>query len=293
MMLCLAGCGIKNAPESQEAGKEPRAAVTLTHGVYGRIEQTVTFQATTMYLSKSQVAAPVSGFVAEAYARIGTRVKAGQDLYRLESKERCAVGGDGDDGVIFIKSSCDGVVLDAPQLVGNYVPEGTALCEIAETESLVFGIYVPYEQRSLVRTGGKCTLELPDGTRLSATVSLPLATVESDSQSECMIASADAGFLPEGLNVKALFVTGGSVAGQGLIFPKSAVQSDESLTEYWVMRLAEDSTAVKVPVKLVASDSANAEVLSDGLSPLDNVILTGGYGLEEGAKVVVKEDDYE
>ena len=34
-----------------------------------------------------------------------------------------------------------------------------------------------------------------------------------------------------------------------MILPQNAIQSNEMLTEHWVMKLANDSTAVKVPIQ--------------------------------------------
>lgn len=76
-----------------------------------------------------------------------------------------------------------------------------------------------------------------------------------------------------------------------MILPKSAVQSDETLTEHWVMKLADDSTAVKVPVEVGNSNASEIEIKSAALSPQDCIILTGGYGLEDGAKVVVTKEE--
>lgn len=67
------------------------------------------------------------------------------------------------------------------------------------------------------------------------------------------------------------------------------MQSDEALTEYWVMKLSGDSTAVKVPVKVGNSSASEIEVNSEELSVNDRIVLTVGYGLEDGAKVVVAE----
>ena len=105
------------------------------------------------------------------------------------------------------------------------------------------------------------------------------------SQSEQIIARAKASFLPEGLNVKALFTTNSTSASKDMVLPKSAVQSDETLTEHWIMKLSADSTAVKVPVEVVRSNAAEVEIKSGTVSLQDNIILTGGYGLEEGARV--------
>ena len=65
------------------------------------------------------------------------------------------------------------------------------------------------------------------------------------------------------------------------------MQSDETLTEHWVMRLAKDSTAEKVPVSIGNSTTDSIEILSPILSPGELIVATGGYGLTDGARVAI------
>ena len=283
LILSLGGCGQKGASNENIQEEKPRTAVTLTRTTYGKIEKEIVLSATTVYQSKSVVSAPIPAFVTEVSVQPGTRVKSGQVLYRMESKEQHVLGNGSHTS---IEAGCNGIVLDVQQQTGSYVAEGATLCTIAETGSLVFEINVPYEQQRYAYNGSRCTLELPDGTRLPATVHAPLATMNTVSQSERVIARAKTPFLPEGMNVKAVFTSGHSTENT-LVLPKSAVQSDEMLTEYWVMKLSGDSTAVRVPVEVGNSNASEMEIKSDALSPQDHIILTGGYGLEDGAKITI------
>ena len=263
----------------------------MTHVTFGRIEKETILSATTAYLNKSVVSTPIPAFVTNVLVQPGTIVKAGQTLYQLESKEQHALN-DGGTAAIPLKAQCNGIVLDVLQQTGSYVTEGTTLCTVAELKSLVFEINVPYEQQRHVCHGNKCTLELPDDTRLDANIESPLGTMNTASQSERVIArAARTPFLPEGMNVKAIFTIEGSSSGKGMILPKSAVQSDETLTEYWVMKLSDDSTAVKIPVKIGNSDASEIEIKSDVLTLQDRIILTGGYSLEDGDRVTVAEKE--
>lgn len=290
LIVSLGGCGQRDASNGNIKEEKPGTAVTLTHAAYGKIEKEIILSATTAYQNKSVVSAPIPAFITEVLVQPGSRVKAGETLYRIESKEQHALE-NGNHVVIPIKAERDGIVLDVQQQAGSYVTEGSLLCTVAEAGSLVFEINVPYEQRRYAHSGSKCMLELPDGTRLTATVHAPLATMNTVSQSERVIARAKAPFLPEGMKVKAVFTESGTASDKGMILPKSAVQSDETLTEHWVMKLANDSTAVRVPVEVGNSNVSEIEVRSDVLSPQDRIILTGGYGLEEGAKVVVTKEE--
>lgn len=290
LIVSLGGCGQRDASNGNIQEEKPETAVTLTYAAFGKIEKEIILSATTAYQNKSVVGAPIPAFITEVLVQPGSRVKAGDVLYRIESKEQHALGS-GNRTAIPIQAERDGIVLDVQQQAGSYITEGAVLCSVAEAGSLIFEINVPYEQRRYAYSGNKCMLELPDGTRLTATVHAPLVTMNTVSQSERVIARAKAPFLPEGMNVKAVFTESGSFSDKGMILPKSAVQSDETLTEHWVMKLADDSTAVKVPVEVGNSNASEIEIKSAALSPQDCIILTGGYGLEDGAKVVVTKEE--
>ena len=290
LIVSLSGCGQRDTSNGNIQEEKPGTTVSLTHATFGKIEKKIILSATTAYQNKSVVSAPIPAFITEVLVQPGSRVKAGDILYRVESKEQHALG-NSNHAVIPIKAERDGIVLDVQQQSGSYVTEGTVLCSVAESGSLVFEINVPYEQQRYAHGGSKCMLELPDGTRLTATVHTPLATMNTISQSERVIARAKVPFLPEGMNVKAVFTENDPSSDKGMILPKSAVQSDETLTEHWVMKLTNDSTAVKVPVEIGNSNTSEIEIKSDALSPQDRIILTGGYGLEDGAKVVVAKEE--
>lgn len=203
-MASLSGCGQREASDGNIQKEKPGTAVTLTRVAFGKIKKEIILSATTEYQNKSVVSAPIPAFITEVLVQPGSRVKAGETLYQIESKEQHALG-NGSHAVISIKAERDVIVLDVQQQAGSYVTEGTVLCSVAETGSLVFEINVPYEQQRYVHRGSKCMLELPDGTRLEATVHTPLATMNTASQSERVIARAKVPFLPEGMNVKAVF----------------------------------------------------------------------------------------
>lgn len=287
LIVSLSGC-VHRASNENIQEERPGTAVT-THAAFGKIEKKIILSATTSYQNKSMVSTPIPAFITEVLVQPGSRVKAGDILYRIESKEQHALGNS--NTVIPIKAERDGIVLDVQQQAGSYVTESNVLCSFAEVGSLVFEINVPYEQKRYARSGSRCTMELPDGTRLTATVYAPLATMNTASQSERVIARAKVPFLPEGMNVKAVFSENGSSSDKGMILPKSAVQSDETLTQHWVMKLADNGTAVRVPIEVGNSNASEIEIKSDVLSPQDRIILTGGYGLEDGAKVVVTTEE--
>lgn len=280
----LFGACSNDTSTQDETDTTKRTTVTLTHPSNGYVEQQTVMQATTAYLSKTTVASPIAAFVKQTSVGVGARVKAGQLLYRLESKEQHALGyGE----PIEVRAPSSGIVIEALGQNGSYVSEGQMLCTIADATSLVFEISVPYEQHHLARSGAQCTVELADGKRYAATLQLPLASMLVESQSMLVVARARVPLLPEGMRAKAIFTYGGG-KGKVLILPKQAVQSSEDLSEHWVMTMRADSTAAKVAVTTGNSDNDNVEILGGVLTTADRVILTGGYGLQQGDKVRVE-----
>ena len=74
-----------------------------------------------------------------------------------------------------------------------------------------------------------------------------------------------------------------------MLLPKAAVQSNETLTSYWVMKLIDDSTAVRVPVKIGNSTADSMEVFGP-LVPADRIVLTGGYALPDSSKIIISHE---
>lgn len=289
-LLCaaamMAGC---SKPAADEGTEEPRTSVTLTQATYGSIANDITVSATTAYLKKSMVAAPIAGFIVRGAIAPGTRVGAGQSLFTIETKEHRALQGVDDimpAGYTVVRTGVGGVVTEVMQQPGSYVTEGAPLCTIAETGSLVFELNVPPEQMRYFRPGRRCIIQLPDGTDLQAVIGTPLATMNAESQVQQIVAYARTKFLPEGMNVR-VTVNAGTSGTRQLLLPKAAVQSDDYLRHFWVMKLANDSTAVKVPVSVGNSNDRYIEVSSPALSTADRIILTGGYALEDNARVTI------
>lgn len=104
LIVSLGGCGQRDASNGNMQEEKPGTAVTLTHAASGKIEKEIILSATTAYQNKSVVGAPIPAFITEVLVQPGSRVKAGDILYRIESKEQHALG-NGNHAVIPIKRS--------------------------------------------------------------------------------------------------------------------------------------------------------------------------------------------
>jgi len=69
--------------------------------------------------------------------------------------------------------------------------------------------------------------------------------------------------------------------------PQSAVMSDETQETFWIMKLVNDSTAVRFDaVKGIENDSL-VQIVRPTLRPDDRVVSDGAYGLPDTAAVSI------
>ena len=273
-----------------------KSKVTIVSPTKGSIENSLSLFAKTQYLKKNQINAPIVGYISKVNIYLGKKVRKGDVLYVMETKERVALKNKGqlldstftNFGVILIKATDNGVISTFDkQQVGDYILEGTLMCTLAENNSLAFKIDVPFENLNLVKLNPNFTIELPDQTQIDAKITTYLTTVNNLNQTQAVIAKAKKSIgLPENLLVKALFPISKNDSTQ--ILPKSAVQTDELMTEFWVMKLINDSTAVKTIVNTGLKDDSQIEIISPLFDLTDRIISVGAYGLEDTAFVKIQ-----
>ncbi len=281
--------------ENTEAELSPKTPVEIVHIGKGSIANNLSLLASTVYLKRNVITAQIPAFITKVNIRLGDKINKGDVLYELETKERRAFGTQAssldpslmDFGIIKVFASASGIIstLDKQQ-TGDYVLEGMPLCTIAESGDLAFQINVPFEFSPYVKVGGTCSITLPDNSVHSATITTPLSSMNALSQTQTILAkSSDDLFLPENLILKVQVSK--SPDGGKQILPKACVLSDEMMKEYWIMKLINDSTAVKVPVLTGNKNTDNIEIIQPQFSAGDRIIITGNYGLDDTASVKI------
>jgi hypothetical protein len=94
------------------------------------------------------------------------------------------------------------------------------------------------------------------------------------------------GMLPANLNVKISIIKKENINAR--LLPREAIMGNETQTEFWVMKLMNDSVAVRIPVVKGIENNNQIEITETVLNSTDRIILTGGYGLADTANVIVK-----
>lgn len=293
-VLFSMGCQVKGNNEEEEV-QQPKVPVEVTTVSRGSVSDNLELFATTVYLNRNTVTAPIPAYITAVHVKIGDKVSPGQLLYELESKERRALGNTpvqfdssiAGYGKIKVRATGSGIIsaIDRQQ-AGDYVLEGTSLCTIAQSSAMAFQVNVPFEFVPYTKAGKPCTVVLPDNTRHSAVFTTPLAAMNVSAQTQSILAkTAEPLVLPEGLIAKVLVSKGGANSNQ--ILPKAAVLSDEMMQHFWVMKLANDSTAVKVPVTVGNKNKNEIEIVAPQFTANDRILTNGNYGLPDTALVAV------
>jgi hypothetical protein len=274
---------------------KPGVPVKVVRVSKGNIKEQTTLMATSIYLKRNLVTAPVPSFITDVRIKLGDKINKGDVLYLLETKERRAFGADysGPDGTlkdfgrIIIKASSTGIIstLDKQQ-IGDYVLEGNPLCTIAESRDLAFQINVPYEYVNLLKKGSYCTIVLPDKKELNVQVVAPLTSMNVLAQTQTFIAKPTKSiFLPESLITSVKLTTHEKDDTQ--LLPKSCLLSDEVMKKFWIMKLINDTTAIKVVVEAGIKNDAYVEIISPQFNSEERILSEGNYGLGDTTKVKV------
>lgn len=291
-VILLASCKQKDNTDAVTA--EPRTPVTVTSVNYEPLEESVDLNATSVYLQKNFVKSNLNGYIEKANIKFGDFVNRGQTLFVLKTKEATAIGNSVNNlnpdfkfsGVNIIKANASGYVTEVNHQAGDYVQDGEQLAAINDSKSFVFVMNVPYEYKKYVSLGKQVQLTLPDGERFMATVQSSLPMVDSVSQTQAVSLKVNAPHsIPVNLVAKVKIVKMSKTAGATL--DKKAILSDETLNTFWVMKMINDSTAVKVPVTKGIETADKVEIISPVFSPQDKILLSGNYGLADTALVIV------
>ena len=250
--------------------------------------------ATSAFLQKSYVKSNLNGYVKKVNIKLGDFVNNGQTLFVLKTKEAEAIGNSVNhlnpdfkfSGINTIPANTHGFIAELNHQEGDYVQDGEQLAVISDSKSFVFVMNVPYEDRPYVSIGKQVEVTLPDGERLQGTIQSTMPMMDSLSQTQSVALRVNLPHtIPQNLVAKVKIVKVAKAAASSL--PKKAVLSNETLSEFWVMKMINDTTAIKIPVKTGIETGEKIEIVSPDFSPQDKILLSGNYGLPDTALVIV------
>jgi len=145
---------------------------------------------------------------------------------------------------------------------------------------------LPFEFNSLVKKGTKCTLILGEDTKFEGTVYQILPTVDEANQTQQILIKPQTNKkLPENLNLAVEILK--ARHSNSCLIPRNAVMTNETQTDFWVMKVVNKNLAIKVPITKGIENDNVVEALSSGLTNSDVVISEGAYGLNDSTVVKV------
>ena len=277
-----------------EETPEASTPVTVTAISNEPMEESVELNATSAFLQKWVVKANATGYLQSANVQLNKQVSRGQTLYTVKTKEAQSIGNSINildssfrfTGINSIKANGSGFISQIDKQAGDYVQDGDQLTVITDTKSFVFLLNMPYELRPFIINKKSLELALPDGEKLVAVISGNMPTMDPGSQTQSIILRINSNHaIPENLIAKVKVVKSSKVNSYSL--PKSAILTDETQTEFWLMKMLNDSVAVKVPVKKGIETKDRVEILSPLFSGDDKILISGNYGLSDTAKVKI------
>lgn len=295
LITALSGCGSSMSPEAQEDASSPITPVKVTSVADSALTDYIDISAVSAYLEKSFVKANINGYVENVNVKMGQQVGKGQQLFSLITKEARSIGNTVNkldpsfkfSGVSIIKAGAPGIIVLVNHQKGDYVQDGEALATISNRNSLVFLLDLPYELNQIISSNKTLNVILPDGVKLSGIISGTMPSVDSLAQTQRYIIKINASKdIPEGLFAKVRLEK--LAHPQAQVLPKSAILSTETEDEFWVMKLINDSTAVKVLVEKGIEHANTIEVLKPKFLKTDKIVSSGNYGLADTAKVKIQ-----
>ena len=268
--------------------------VTLTSPLMGNMREEVELNAVSAFLLKTNVKSNTNGYLQLVNASLGKLVHKGDDLFVIKTKEASVLENSNHkmdsslhfNGVIHVKAPGTGYITQINYQAGDYVQDGEVIATITDTKSFVFLLDLPYELKPFLLSNKQIQIKLPDASILNGIIESPLPTVDAVSQTQRYIIRVNNNQnIPENLIAKVNLVK--QAKSNIVSVAKEAVLSNEIQTEFWIMKLLDSNTAVRVDIKKGIENNNSVEVLEPKLSVNDKIVLTGHYGLSDTAKVVI------
>jgi len=284
--------GCKTTPKEEAELNSIKTPVSTEKLRSVSMDEVVTLQAVSGYTRKETVRASSSGYIVSSKRTLGEHIKAGELILQIKTKEASAIKALPQDsalhisGLIEIRANSDGIISQMDHHQGDFISEGDALLTLSQPGSLVFYLKVPFSERASIHPGESYPLLFPDGKKMTGKVTRLLTTIEAGSQSEDYLIEPLGGeMIPENLWIQ---VPVKKLSHKGnYSLPKECVLSNEAQTDFWVMRLSNDSLAIKIKIKKGIESDSLTEILSPRFEPDDRFVSKGSYGLSDTARIEI------
>jgi multidrug efflux pump subunit AcrA (membrane-fusion protein) len=296
LMMAMIACHHKTTSTEEEEVKaeEIQTPVTITTISTDPLVEFVELNATSVFQQDNIVKSNINGYIEAVNTKLNQYTNAGKTLFVLKTKEAKSLGNTINkldpsfhfSGTVTIAAAKSGYVTQLDHQAGDYVQDGEQLAVISNANSFGFVLNIPYELRKYVSLNKKVEVILPDSTHLDGFISSFMPSIDSVSQTQgALVKVISSQAIPENLIAKVRILKAAKTNVASL--PKQAILTDEAQTNFWVMKMIDSITAVKVPVIKGMETGGRVEIIRPQLTPNDKILLTGNYGLPDTAKVKI------
>lgn len=281
-----------------EETKEITAPIKVRTALVTRqdLSEFLTFNGTTQYQQREDIKANVTGYISRMPFQTGDKIRKGQIFASIRTKEQDAIG----EAVkidsslakfvkpIGVTSNATGIISNLKVVANDYVSEGDVMATVSQPNTLAVLVSIPFEYAKKVQIGTPCKIILRGHPEIDAKISSVLTTTDSIGQAQHYLIRLPGEDLPENLNVQVRIVS--EKAQNALTIPKEAIQTNELLTSFWVLKVTNDTLALKINVQPMLENDSLVQIHSEALHENDRVIISGGYQMQDSTLVSIEKE---
>ncbi len=184
-----------------------------------------------------------------------------------------------------IVSPISGVVADRSVFPGEMAVPGTPLMTILDISSVIARVSVPQTQAGFVRIGQKAHITAADGMQTDGTVTVISPALDPQGTTvEVWVQAVNPGEKLRPGGTVHVTITGDAIRNATVVPPAALLPSSEGGSAVFVV--GNDMVAKEHKVTIGVRTNDAAQIL-DGVEPGARVVVSGGLGLQDGAKVQV------
>lgn len=253
------------------------------------------FNGITQYQKKESLRANITGYISYLPFERGDRVLRGATFATLRTKEQTALA----EAVkidsslaqfarpLRIITNAAGIITQLNVVKGDYVAEGDILAVIAQPKTLMVKVNVPFSEKNDMEIGTPCQVIIPNQKAFDAEITGRLPLIDSINRTQAFLIALPDQQLPERLNVNVRTVL--KQDSTALSVPHGAIQTNELMTEFWVMKVFNDTLAIKEQVIPLLQNDSVVQINSANVKLGDRVVTVGGYQMQDSTNVKIME----
>lgn len=288
ILFLLVSCKEQSTTESEQSIVVSVKTTTISQG---DIQEKLSFQGKSICLKTNSIVSPISGFIANKRINYGDKIHKNQLLFEIQTKENKALENKGNTSIsqtVKVLAPADGWVNELfINANGGYVLEGELLCTSLDDNDILIEGNIPFQYNAALKIGKSCNLYLADNTSFEGTIVQILPQISPESQTQRILIKPSSAMLkrhlPNKLNVDIQIVL--NEHKNTLLLAKEALMTNETQSEFWVMKIQNDTLALRVDIDKGIEADGFVELISDQLKVDDMVIGAGAYALNDSTRV--------